>query len=53
MHNPQDFSHNGPTLFDKIGDEPLAGSGFETENPEPEFTQAELFQTEPTAPGEE
>lgn len=53
MHNPKDFSHNEPILFDEIGGEPLAGSGFETENPEPEFAQAELFQAEPTTPGEE
>lgn len=53
MHNPKDFSDDAPTLFDEIGGEPLAGSGFETESPEPEFAQADLFQTEPTAPGEE
>lgn len=53
MHNSKGFSHDTSMLFDEIGGEPLAGSGFETENPEPEFTQAELFQAEPTAPGGE
>ena len=52
MHNSNDFPYNGPTLFDEIGGEPLAGSGFETENRDLEFAQGELSQMEQSAPVE-
>jgi hypothetical protein len=37
MQNTNDFDKNVQLLLDMIGGEPLAGSGFEQEDPEPEF----------------
>lgn len=43
MQNPQDFDHDlSSASIDAIGGEPLAGSGFETEEPELSFSAAEL-----------
>ena len=43
MQNSQDFQRNLAALsLDDIGGEPLTGSGFETEEPEQEFSSAEL-----------
>jgi hypothetical protein len=42
MQNSQDFQRGlAPVSLDAIGGEPLAGSGFETEEPEPGFAGAE------------
>ena len=43
MQNPQDFQRDlsAASLY-AIGGEPLAGSGFETEEPEPRFSAAEF-----------
>jgi hypothetical protein len=39
MQNSQDFQGDwAGVLLDAIGGEPLTGSGFETEEPEPEFS---------------
>lgn len=53
MHNSQEFSDRGPTLFDDIGGEALAGSGFETEEPESDTAPTELTRVERQAPAEE
>jgi hypothetical protein len=37
MQNLNDFNRNVQLLLDMIGGEPLAESGFETEEPEPEY----------------
>ena len=43
MQNTQTFQHDhSAVLLDTIGGERLAGSGFETEEPEPDFSSAEL-----------
>ncbi len=43
MQNSQDLQRNLSVVsLDAIGGEPLAGSGFETEEPEPLFSDAEL-----------
>jgi hypothetical protein len=43
MQNTQTFQHDhAAVLLDTIGGERLAGSGFETEEPEPDFSSAEL-----------
>lgn len=43
MQNSADFRHDlSARLIDAIGGEPLAGSGFESEEPEPGFSTAEL-----------
>ena len=43
MHNSQDFQRDlSAVALDAIGGEPLAGSGFETEESEPAFSAAEL-----------
>ena len=43
MQNSQDFQRDlSAVSLDAIGGEPLAGSGFETEEPEPGFSAAEL-----------
>ena len=43
MQNSDDFRHDQPAvLIEAIGGEPLAGSGFETEEPEPGFSAAEF-----------
>ena len=42
MQNSQDFQRESSAAsLDAVGGEPLAGSGFETEEPEPGFTAAE------------
>lgn len=43
MQNSHDFQYDlTAVVIDEIGGEPLAGSGFETEEPEPGFSAAEL-----------
>ncbi len=43
MQNSHDFQHDLLVVsIDAIGGEPLAGSGFETEEPELGFSPAEL-----------
>ena len=43
MQNPQEFQRDlSSASIDAIGGEPLAGSGFETEEPELGFSAAEL-----------
>ena len=43
MQNSNDFRPDAPAvLINAIGGEPLFGSGFETEEPEPGFSAAEL-----------
>lgn len=43
MQNADCFQRNvSAVLIDAIGGEPLAGSGFETEDPESGFSEAEL-----------
>jgi hypothetical protein len=43
MQNSDDFRHDQPAvLIGAIGGEPLAGSGFETEEPESSFSPAEF-----------
>jgi hypothetical protein len=37
MQNTNDFDQNVEQLLEMIGGEPLAGSGFEQEEPEPDF----------------
>jgi hypothetical protein len=38
MQNSQDIQHDSPAAsLDAIGGEPLAGSGFDTEEPESDF----------------
>ena len=41
MQNTNDFDQRVQQLLDFIGGEPLAGSGFENEEPEPEFRSDE------------
>ena len=43
MQNSDDFRPDAPAVsINAIGGEPLAGSGFEREEPEPGFSAAEL-----------
>jgi len=43
MRNPQDFQRDlSAASLDAIGGDPLAGSGFETEEPEPGYSATEL-----------
>jgi hypothetical protein len=43
MQYPQDFQRDlSSASIDAVGGEPLAGSGFEAEEPDPDFTAAEL-----------
>jgi len=43
MQNSRDFQRDLTIVsLDEIGAEPLAGSGFDTEEPEPDFSSAEL-----------
>ena len=43
MQNSQDFQRDLSRMsLDEIGGEPLAGSGFETEEPEHRFSTTEL-----------
>jgi hypothetical protein len=42
MQNSQDFQRDLSAVpLDAVGGEPLAGSGFETEEPEPGFSAAD------------
>jgi hypothetical protein len=41
MHNQQDLREDTRSYLDSLGAEPLAGSGFEGEPPEPEFESGE------------
>ncbi|HZL25960.1 MAG TPA: hypothetical protein VFC39_05465 [Acidobacteriaceae bacterium] len=42
MQNLDDFRYDQPAvLIDGVGGEPLAGSGFESEEPEPSFSASE------------
>ena len=41
MQNSNDFDRSVQLLLDMIGGEPLAESGFETEQPEPEYRAEE------------
>jgi hypothetical protein len=43
MQNSEDFQRDQPgASLDEIGGDPLAGSGFETEEPEPTYSATEL-----------
>ena len=47
MQNSDDFRHDQPAvLIEAVGGEPLAGSGFETEEPESAFSAAEFDREE-------
>jgi hypothetical protein len=41
VQTANDFDRNVQALLDKIGGEPLAGSGFESEEPQPEYGSEE------------
>lgn len=41
MQNTNDFDQRVQQLLDMIGGEPLSGSGFEKEEPEPDFRAGE------------
>ena len=41
MQTANDFDRNVQALLDMIGGEPLAGSGFETEDPQAEYGSGE------------
>jgi hypothetical protein len=41
MQSTNDFDQNVQQLLDMIGGEPLLGSGFEEEEPEPDFRSDE------------
>jgi hypothetical protein len=41
MQNPNEVDPKSRSTLELIGGEPLAGSGFESELPEPEFTADE------------
>ena len=47
LQNPKQFHHDDETWLDEIGGEPLAGSGFEAENPELDFQSTEPANAEP------
>ena len=53
MHNSKEFLDDAQTLSDDIGGESLAGSGFETESPEPDFATTEPVQPERQASRQE
>ena len=54
MQNLQDIQRDTSLAsLDAIGGEPLAGSGFETEESQAEFEANELIHTERQAPEEE
>ena len=46
-------SNDAAALLDHVGGDPLAGSGFETEESQAEFEANELIHTERQAPEEE
>jgi hypothetical protein len=41
MQNPNDFDRNVQLLLEMIGGEPLEKSGFESEEPEPDYRSEE------------
>ena len=53
MQKPIDFSNDAATPLDDVGGDPLAGSGFETEESQAEFEANEPIHTERQAPEEE
>ena len=53
MQKPISFSNEAAMLLDDVGGDPLAGSGFETEESQSEFEASELIRTERQAPEEE
>ena len=53
MQNPQQVARTVQAAYDDIGGEPLAGSGFEGDESQPEFEDTELVDREPDTPGEE
>ena len=53
MHKPISFSNDAAGLLDAVGGDPLAGSGFETEESPAEFDTSGLIHTERQAPEEE
>jgi hypothetical protein len=53
LQNPKQFQHDEEIWLDEIGGEPLAGSGFEAENPELDFESTEPVDGEPQDSREE
>jgi len=53
MQKPIDFPNEAAALLDGVGGDPLASSGFETEESQAEFEPSELIHTERQAPEEE
>ena len=53
MQKPTSFSNEAVAVLDDVGGDPLAGSGFETEESLAEFDTSGLIHTELQAPGEE
>jgi hypothetical protein len=53
MQKPINFSNEAAALLDHVGGDPLAGSGFETEESLAEFDTSGLIHTERQAPEEE
>lgn len=53
MQKQISFSNEAAGLLDDVGGDPLAGSGFETEESQAEFEANELIHTERQAPEEE
>ena len=53
MQKSINFSNEAAKLLDDLGGDPVAGSGFETEESLAEFDTIELIHTERQAPEEE
>ena len=53
MQKPIDFPNEAAALLDGVGGDPLVGSGFETEESQPEFEASGLIHTERRAHEEE
>ena len=53
LQSPLHFSINEVDLLQQIGGDPLAGSGFETEDPNRGFALTEVVGPEPNALAEE
>jgi hypothetical protein len=53
MQNPNKIARTVQAAFDDIGGEPLAGSGFEDDESQPESEDTELVHGEQGAPGED
>jgi hypothetical protein len=53
MQKPISFSTEASALLNDVGGDPLAGSGFETEESQAEFEASGLIHTERQAPEEE